>query len=176
MQRRNLVQLLAALPAASLLGGCLPDVSAKEPAVAGSGDIEPLDWTLEQWRSVLPTDRYQVLFEEATERRFTSPLNDEKRPGTFICAACYLPLFESRHKYDSGTGWPSFTQPIEGHIGTKQDFKLFLPRTEYHCVRCKGHQGHVVNDGPKPRGERWCNNGLALLFVPEEEALPALRV
>lgn len=103
-------------------------------------------------------------------------LNDEKRDGTFICAACYLPLFSSEHKYESGTGWPSFTRPIEvGHIGTKRDFKLIIPRTEYHCARCGGHQGHVFNDGPPPRGERWCNNGVALRFIVKGDVLPALR-
>lgn len=127
-----------------------------------------------EWRALLSADRYQVLFEEATERPFSSPLNDEKRAGTFVCAACKQPLFESAHKYDSGTGWPSFTQPIPGSMGTKKDFKLIWPRTEYHCARCGGHQGHVFNDGPRPRGERWCNNGLALEFVPAGETLPAL--
>jgi peptide-methionine (R)-S-oxide reductase len=115
-----------------------------------------------------------VLFEEATEPAFSSPLNDEKRDGTFVCAACKLLLFEAKHKYDSGTGWPSFTQPIEDAIGTKLDYALIWPRTEYHCARCGGHQGHVFSDGPRPRGERWCNNGLALEFVPAGEPLPEL--
>jgi peptide-methionine (R)-S-oxide reductase len=105
---------------------------------------------------------------------FTSPLNHEKRAGVFACAGCDLPLFSSETKFDSGTGWPSFT-PIEGKISTKLDFKIILPRTEYHCARCGGHQGHVFKDGPRPRGERWCNNGLALTFVPDGEALPELR-
>jgi peptide-methionine (R)-S-oxide reductase len=116
-----------------------------------------------------------VLFRDDTERAGSIPLNDEKRNGTFTCAACFFPLFTSEHKYESGTGWPSFTEPIEGHMATKRDFKLVLPRTEYHCARCGGHQGHVFKDGPKPRGERWCNNGLALLFVPDSEPLPPLR-
>ena len=116
-----------------------------------------------------------MLFEEDTERPWSSVLNYEDRVGTFICAACYLPLFESVYKYESSTGWPSFTQPIAGHMGTRRDFKMILPRTEYHCVRCGGHQGHVFSDGPPPRGERWCNNGLALRFVPQDEQLPALR-
>jgi peptide-methionine (R)-S-oxide reductase len=129
-----------------------------------------------EWRALLEAPRYAILFEEDTERPWTSPLNDEKRSGTFVCAACYLPLFGSAHKYDSGTGWPSFTQPIaKENIATKRDFRLILPRTEYHCARCGGHQGHVFNDGPRPRGERWCNNGLALLFYPDGEALPPLR-
>lgn len=127
------------------------------------------------WQAVLEPARYAILFEEGTERAGTSPLNDEKRAGTFVCAACKLPLFASAGKYDSGTGWPSFFEPLhDGHIGTKRDFKLILPRTEYHCARCGGHQGHVFNDGPQPTGLRYCNNGLALEFVPEDEALPPL--
>lgn len=128
-----------------------------------------------EWRHLLTPEQYAVLFEEATERPFSSPLDDEKRAGTFICAACFLPLFTSSAKYDSRTGWPSFTQPIQGHIGIKRDFKLIWPRLEYHCSRCGGHQGHVFNDGPLPRRQRWCNNGLALRFVSEGEPLPPLR-
>ena len=116
-----------------------------------------------------------MLFEEATERPWSSALNDEKRDGTYVCAACYLPLFVSEIKFDSGTGWPSFYQPIEGNTGSKNDWKLILPRTEYHCARCGGHQGHVFDDGPKPTGQRWCNNGVALSFVPATESLPELR-
>lgn len=127
------------------------------------------------WREVLSSDQYAILFEEATERPGSSPLNREKRAGTYVCAACHLPLFTSAAKFDSGTGWPSFAEPIPGRIGTKQDFALIWPRTEYHCARCGGHQGHVFADGPHPRGERWCNNGLSLLFVPEGEPLPPLR-
>ena len=109
------------------------------------------------------------------ERAFTSVLNDEKRAGIYVCAACYLPLFDSKHKYDSRTGWPSFTQPIDDRLETKSDYGLFFPRTEYHCARCGGHQGHLFSDGPAPRGERWCNNGLALSFVPLGEPIPPLR-
>lgn len=138
--------------------------------------FEPLQKTPAEWRELLPRDRFDVLFREETERAFSSPLNDEKQAGHFICGACYLPLFSSADKFDSGTGWPSFTQPIASdRVGTKRDFKLIWPRTEYHCARCGGHQGHVFEDGPKPTGQRWCNNGLALEFVPEDEALPALR-
>ena len=129
-----------------------------------------------EWRGLLTPEQYAVLFEEATEPSFSHPLDREKRAGVFVCAACFLPLFASEAKFDSGTGWPSFTQPIQGRIDTKRDFKLVLPRTEYHCRRCGGHQGHVFNDGPPPTGQRWCNNGLALLFVPKDEPLPALRV
>ena len=107
-----------------------------------------------------------MLREEGTERPFTSPLNNEKRKGTFVCAGCDLPLFESKTKYDSGTGWPSFYDVIPGRVETKIDHKLIYPRTEYHCARCGGHQGHVFDDGPKPTGLRYCNNGVALKFIP----------
>lgn len=137
--------------------------------------VEKLTKAHSEWRTLLAPEPYAVLFEEATERAFSHPLDREKRAGTFICAACSLPLFTSDAKFDSGTGWPSFTQPIPGRIGTKTDFKLILPRTEYHCSRCGGHQGHVFADGPRPTGQRWCNNGLALQFIPEGDPLPDLR-
>ena len=137
--------------------------------------IAKLDKPLSEWRRLLPNAAYAVLFEEATERPRSSPLDQEKRPGTFICAACYLPLFDSATKYDSRTGWPSFSAPIAGRLATKRDWKLILPRTEYHCIRCGGHQGHLFKDGPPPTGQRWCNNGVALNFVPAGEPMPALR-
>ena len=139
-------------------------------------DFPAIDKSRAEWRELLGDARYRILFEEGTERPWTSPLNDEKRDGTYVCAACYLPLFLAETKFDSGTGWPSFFQPIDGSVGTKRDFKLLFPRTEYHCARCGGHQGHVFDDGPAPTGQRWCNNGLALRFVPDGEALPELRV
>jgi peptide-methionine (R)-S-oxide reductase len=125
-------------------------------------------YSKEEWRRLLSDAQFHVLREEGTERPWTSPLNDEKRPGLYICAGCEQPLFTAEQKFDSGTGWPSFFDVLEGAIGTKRDFKLILPRTEYHCSRCGGHQGHVFKDGPAPTGLRYCNNGVALKFVPEQ--------
>lgn len=135
----------------------------------------PLTLSEAEWRKLLADDRFQVLRKEATEPSGSSPLNKEKRTGTFICAGCNLPLFSSANKYESHTGWPSFWKPqYAENIGTRRDFKLIFPRTEYHCARCGGHQGHLFDDGPPPTGERYCNNGLALKFVPEDETLPQL--
>ena len=135
----------------------------------------PLNKPKAEWRALLEPAAYAVLFEAGTERAFTSPLTDEKRAGVFVCAACFLPLFASSAKFDSGTGWPSFFQPVEGRLGTSRDFKLLVPRTEYHCIRCGAHQGHVFSDGPPPTGQRYCNNGVALRFIAEGEPLPPLR-
>lgn len=123
-----------------------------------------------EWRKLLTKEQFYVLREEGTEHAFSSPLNDEKRKGTFACAACALPLFKSETKYESGTGWPSFHSAIPGAVGTKVDYKILYPRTEYHCARCGGHQGHVFSDGPPPTGQRYCNNGVALKFVPASSA------
>jgi len=145
------------------------------PVRAVGRSIAKLDKPLSEWRRLISIAAYAVLFEEATEPPGSSPLNKEKRPGTFICAACYVPLFDSATKYESRTGWPSFYAPIEGRLATKRDWRLLFPRTEYHCIRCGGHQGHVFKDGPRPTGQRWCNNGVALNFVPADEPMPALR-
>jgi peptide-methionine (R)-S-oxide reductase len=131
---------------------------------------EPLQKSESEWKQTLNAAQFSVLRQEGTERPFTSPLNEEKRPGVFVCAGCALPLFSSAMKYDSGTGWPSFFTLIPDHLGTKQDYKLIVPRTEYHCVRCGGHQGHVFDDGPQPTGLRYCNNGVALRFIPQRRA------
>jgi peptide-methionine (R)-S-oxide reductase len=119
-----------------------------------------------EWKGRLSPEAYHVLRKEGTERAWTSPLNDEKRKGTFACAGCAYDLFSSAHKFDSGTGWPSFFDKLPNALAEKKDFKLILPRTEYHCARCGGHQGHVFNDGPSPTGLRYCNNGVALAFRP----------
>ncbi len=134
---------------------------------AATFEIEKSD---DEWRRLLGPARYNVLRRHGTERPFTSPLDREKRAGTFACAGCDLPLFASKTKFDSGTGWPSFYQPLPKAIGTTDDRLLFIPRTEVHCARCGGHLGHVFSDGPPPTGLRYCINGVALSFKPSAPA------
>ncbi len=126
----------------------------------------PLTLSEAEWRKRLTADQYRILREEGTERAFTSPLDKEKRGGTFVCAGCAHPLFSSRTKFDSGTGWPSFYAPLKGGVGRSTDYKLGYPRTEVHCANCGGHLGHVFDDGPKPTGKRYCMNGVAMKFRP----------
>jgi peptide-methionine (R)-S-oxide reductase len=127
---------------------------------------DKLDLTDAQWRERLTPEQYHILREEGTERPGTSPLLNEKREGIYACAGCDNHLFASATKYESGTGWPSFYDHLPGALVTKKDYKLIWPRTEYHCARCGGHHGHVFNDGPEPTGLRYCNNGVALKFIP----------
>ena len=126
--------------------------------------ITRLELNDEQWRSRLTPAQFQVLRQAGTERAGASPLNNEKRKGRYLCAACDHPLFTSEMKFDSGTGWPSFFNTLPNAFKTSTDYKLIYPRTEYHCARCDGHHGHVFKDGPPPTQQRWCNNGVALKF------------
>jgi peptide-methionine (R)-S-oxide reductase len=157
MNRRTILAAAAALPFATTAHG-----AARSFAVS---------YTPAEWKRRLGADAFAVLREESTERPFTSPLNKEKRAGTFVCRGCALPLFSSAHKFESGTGWPSFWQPInKAAIGTTSDRSFLMVRTEVHCSRCGGHQGHVFDDGPRPTGLRYCINGLSLSFVPAQAA------
>jgi peptide-methionine (R)-S-oxide reductase len=184
MTRRGVLQgilaagLAAALPARAQKA--LPaDMKAVEalqqgwrnllaPGAAVPAPTEALKLSNDEWRKRLDKMQFYVLREEGTEAAGTSPLNGEARIGIFACAGCGLPLFTSAMKYESHTGWPSFFTTIPGAFATKTDYKLILPRTEYRCVRCGGHHGHVFDDGPRPTGKRWCNNGVALRFLPKD--------
>ncbi len=167
MNRRLSIKCVSGL---LLTGGLLPFA-----ALAATAATPALKKSKSEWRKLLPASSYEVLFEEATEASFSSPLDAEKRAGTYVCAACFLPLFSSAQKFDSGTGWPSFFDVLPDAVGKRTDFKLIWPRTEYHCARCGGHQGHIFKDGPQPTGLRYCNNGVALQFVPKGSKLPEMR-
>ncbi|WP_051513765.1 peptide-methionine (R)-S-oxide reductase MsrB [Skermanella stibiiresistens] len=142
----------------SITGGGVKEASASQ---------FPVQKTDAEWRQQLTAEQYHVLREHGTERAGTSPLNAEKRSGTFICAACAQDLFPSETKFESGTGWPSFYKPLDGAIETTEDRSFFMTRTEVHCSNCGGHLGHVFDDGPKPTGLRYCMNGAAMDFKPE---------
>ena len=152
----------------SMIGALFGAIAASaSPRPAQATDVA---WHLseDEWKKRLPTNVYEIMRREGTEWAFSSPLNDEHRHGTFVCAACALALFASKTKFNSGTGWPSFYEPIHGAVDTKRDFSMLEPRTEVHCHRCGGHLGHVFDDGPPPTGLRYCINGLALHFKPTE--------
>jgi peptide-methionine (R)-S-oxide reductase len=161
LNRRNLITT-GAIASLGLIAGLRARRSSA--ATAEKFEIEKTD---AEWKRILTPAQYNVLREHGTERPFTSPLNKEHRKGTFACAGCDLPLFSSEAKFDSGTGWPSFYQPLPNAVGTTEDKSFFMTRTEVHCRRCGGHLGHVFDDGPKPTGLRYCMNGVALKFVPE---------
>jgi peptide-methionine (R)-S-oxide reductase len=177
MDRRTFVLALAAAPfCAHAQPKSMKDIETLQqnwktflPAGAAvPSPAEPVKLSKDEWKKRLPPEAYKVLRDEGTERAGTSPLNAEKRPGVFVCAGCGLPVFTSEMKYESGTGWPSFFTTIPGVFDTKSDRAIFQVRTEYHCKRCGGHHGHVFDDGPKPTGQRWCNNGVSLRFVPKD--------
>ena len=160
-------QFLVAVAAAAGLSPVL--VWMARPRAAGGWTGFPVQKTDEQWREQLTDAQYDVLRGHDTERAFSSPLDGEKRPGTFVCAGCGHPLFSSDTKFDSGTGWPSFWTPLDDAVGTSVDYSWLMVRTEVHCAQCGGHLGHVFSDGPRPTGLRYCINGLALSFVPAQE-------
>ncbi len=162
MTRRPFLNILTSLG----LGSAASAVSSAATAATKPTRADRVELTDAEWKKRLSDSAYRVLRDEGTEPPHTSALNSEKRVGAFHCAGCDLPLFASTAKYESGTGWPSFFAPLPEAVATKTDYKMILPRTEYHCARCGGHQGHVFNDGPRPTGQRYCNNGVALRFAP----------
>jgi peptide-methionine (R)-S-oxide reductase len=180
MQRRTLLKFLAlgtlvsrahAAPPKTMKGIREMQENWKQWLAPGTdvpSPTEELKLTKDEWKKRLPPASYGVLREEDTERPGSSPLNAEKRAGVFVCAGCGLPLFTSEMKFESGTGWPSFFTTIPNALKTKTDYKILYPRTEYHCARCGGHHGHLFEDGPAPTGLRYCNNGVALKFLPKD--------
>ena len=155
----------------SFLGLMASGVATTTLAACGSSEVQaksfPVNLSEAQWRKKLTRAEFDVLRKAATERPYSSPLDKEKRSGTFVCAGCGNRLYSSKTKFDSGTGWPSFWQPIDrGAVGTSTDYKIGYPRTEVHCADCGGHLGHIFNDGPKPTGKRHCINGVSMDFVP----------
>ncbi len=144
-----------------LFGGSKPDAAGF-----------PVQLTETEWRNRLTPEQFRVLRGHGTERAGASPLNAEKRPGRFLCAGCGAALFDMADKFESGTGWPSFTAPLAEGVGTSEDRSFFMTRTEVHCANCGGHLGHVFPDGPPPTGQRYCMNGLALRFAPAEKSAP----
>jgi peptide-methionine (R)-S-oxide reductase len=159
-RRRDWISTMAIGGLAAWVGGSVRATSAVPPRT------DVLRLSDEQWRARLTPEQYRVLRREGTEPPFSSALNSEKRSGRYDCVACGLPLFTSAMKFDSGTGWPSFFEALPGALEFSTDYKLILPRTEYHCARCGGHHGHVFDDGPRPTGKRYCNNGVCLKFEP----------
>ncbi|WP_417597388.1 peptide-methionine (R)-S-oxide reductase MsrB [Novosphingobium aquae] len=157
LSRRRMAQWLAAAAAIPLVTACGSDAEAK---------TYPVRFTDAEWKKRLTPPQYYILRQKGTERPGTSPLDREKRKGTFVCAADGNPLFASTTKFDSGTGWPSFWKPLPGAVATSTDWDVGMPRTEVHCARCGGHLGHVFDDGPKPTGKRYCMNGAAMVFRP----------
>lgn len=162
MDRRTFISFAAG-------GTCLALLPGLAATALAADRIARLNRTDAEWKKLLSPARYHILREAGTEHPFSSPLDHEWRHGTYVCAGCGLPLFPSKFKYDSGTGWPSFYDVLPGHVETRQDLSLGMVRTEYHCARCGGHHGHRFHDGPKPTGLRYCNNGLALRFLISEK-------